>query len=444
MSGRRLFALIGLLAALFQADISHGTAQEPSGETQTAFVYGINAAIPGNFVGTFAPPSAQAIYLLAGETSVISPRMTEIYFWPITNEYRANWNMQNDPVPGTLVITQGNATVAEVESTDYTIQFTQQDGTTSAQIYLGQDARDADARFKQRQDEFQQASHAYYEAEQAWLETVDALNKQRQSGQQVEIPPEPVPPDPIGIYSNGLNQGMPLDLEPGQYHLRLRGGSGATVAGSDRELVVFASRRTGVGYTVVPETRWTTPAESPSPGDVIYGAAGSTLYLEPHLAHEYPTRAWTLLQNPQVQFGDSGGWEWVNGERLTDGRLQISINNEVVDSRQLTPFWVEQVPGRQLGYEVHEFVADGGEENQPDAPNFVAFPLQLQAPGERYEAQLVSDQDNVLPGSSRLVNVPTSAPLPRLLILPALPLLLGAAVISRRQRRSRLTRAMAT
>jgi hypothetical protein len=237
---------------------------------------------------------------------------------------------------------------------------------------------------------------------------------------------------------------MPIDLEPGQYHLRLRDSNGATVPGSDRELVVFASRRTGVGYTVVPETRWTTPSESPAPGDVIYGAAGSTLYLEPHLAHEYPDRAWTLLQNPQVQVGDTGGWEWVNGERLTDGQLQVLANNQIVDRLQLTPFWVEQDPGRQLGYEVHEFVAVGGKENQPAVPDFVAYPLQLQAPGERYETQLASDQQSVLPGSVRLVNAPTSAPLPRLLILPALPLLLGAAIISRRQRRSRRTRAMTT
>ena len=61
-----------------------------STEAQPAFVYGINAAVPGSFVGTFAPGD-EAIYLLAGEVSVLSPRMTGIYFWPITNEYRADW-----------------------------------------------------------------------------------------------------------------------------------------------------------------------------------------------------------------------------------------------------------------------------------------------------------------------------------------------------------------
>jgi hypothetical protein len=253
-----------------------------------------------------------------------------------------------------------------------------------------------------------------------------------------------VPPDPIGIYSNGLNQGMPVDLQPGNYHLRLRDSSGAAVPGSDRDLVVFASRRTGVGYTVVPETRWTTPSESPAPGDVIYGAAGSTLYLEPHLAHEYPTRDWTLLQNPQTETGDSGGWEWVNGERLTDGQLQILTDNQVVNNLDLTSYWVKQDPGHQLGYEVHPFVASGGDEGQPELPDFVAYPLQLQAAGERYETQLISGQDSVLAGSVRLVNAPTNAPLARLLVLPLLPLLLGAVVITLRQRRSRFTRSIAT
>jgi hypothetical protein len=106
-------AALAIVALLAPPALHAGRAQTT--ETQRALVYGINAAIPDNFVGTFAPPSAGTIYLLAGDTSVISPRYTEIYFWPITNEYRANWHTLNDPAPGVLEISREGKVVAELE-----------------------------------------------------------------------------------------------------------------------------------------------------------------------------------------------------------------------------------------------------------------------------------------------------------------------------------------
>src|SRR5215207_10223658 len=315
--------LAGLLLCIgFQQGEQHSTmAQTTDGER--AFVYGINAAIPGNFVGTFAPPSADAIFLLADGTSVTSPRFTEIYFWPITNEFRANWNALNEPVPGVLEVVKNGRVVAELTSTDYTIHYKQEGTTTTGELFLGQAAVDAEADFRSRQEAFHKASSEYQRAEQAWLDAMAEVNSRQQAGETVEVPPEPVRPEPIGIFSNGLNSGFPIDLDPGQYGIRLRGSDGTIVSESERTMNVFAPRRTGVGYTIVPETRWTTPLESPAPSDVIFGTADSALYLEPHLAREYPGRAWALLQNPQSLQGDSGEWEWVNGERLSSEQLEI-------------------------------------------------------------------------------------------------------------------------
>src|SRR5215212_7605393 len=117
-------------------------------DSQRAFVYGINAAVPDNFVGTFAPPSADGIFLLADGTSVISPRFTEIYFWPITNEFRANWSALNEPVPGVLEVVSNGRVVAELAPIDYTILFSQEGTTTTAELFLGQVAIDAEANFR--------------------------------------------------------------------------------------------------------------------------------------------------------------------------------------------------------------------------------------------------------------------------------------------------------
>ena len=94
--------------------------------------------------------------------------------------------------------------------TDYTIHYTQDETTpgqtiaTAAELFLGQDAVDAENDFRAKQAAFQQASIAYDQAEQAWLQAVDEANARRQAGEDVTVPPEPERPQPIGLFSNGL------------------------------------------------------------------------------------------------------------------------------------------------------------------------------------------------------------------------------------------------
>ncbi len=435
MRGSPLLALV-MLSLVAGLNVGSGAHAAQGTDPQQAFVYGINAAIPDNYVGTFAPAAAESLYLLTAQTSVISPRRTEIAFWPITNEYRPNWSALNEPVPGVLEVSQNGAIVAEIEATDYTIQFEQHDAITTAEIFLGADALAAHARFEARQAAFQAAADAYFEAERVWQEAAAEAEERRRAGETVEAPVAPLRPDPIGIFSNGLNQGMPIDLEPGGYTIRLRNADGAIVSGSERDLTIFAPRRNGIGYSVVPETRWTTPDESPAPNDVIYGSANSALYLEPRVAREYPARAWALLQNPQRAAADAGDWEWVNGERLIDARLEVVMGGRVVAEHALTPYQVDQLPGSQLGYDVVAFDADA--EDAPAAPDFAAYPIRLDAPGEQYEIRLVSDQGEILEGSARQVRVPASPPISRLFVVSVAPLLVGAVVITRRRSRVKM------
>ena len=433
-------AVAGFLMLLGHQPGWQSSARAQTTESERAFVYGINAAVPANFIGTFAPPSADAIFLLADGTSVISPRYTEIYFWPITNEYRADWSALNEPVPGVLEVVKDGRVVAELTPTDYTIHFKQEGTTTTGELFLGQAAVAAEADFRSRQAAFQKASSEYQQAEQAWLDAMADVNSRQKAGEIVEVPPEPVQPEPIGIFSNGLNSGFPIDLETGQYGIRLRGSDGTIVPKSERTVNIFAPRRTGVGYTIVPETRWTTPLESPAPSDVIFGAADSALYLEPHLAREYPARDWSLLQNPQRLSADNGGWEWVNGERLGGQQLEIIAGDKVADRRSLTPYNVQQVPGSQLGYEVIAMDSSAPETPESRRPDFEAYPIDLQATGEQYQVRLASEQGEVVPDSIRQVRVPTSPPLSRLFVLPVVPLVAGALVISRRRRGVRTSR----
>ena len=415
-----------------------GLANAQAPERQRAFVYGINAAIARTFTGSFSPLSPSTIYLLADQTSIISPRITEIYFWAITNEYKASWEILNEPVPGTMEVLQGGRVIQAIEPTSYTIHYQRDGSETAATLYVGAEAAAAQERFVAEQKAFQRASQEYYRQQQDWLALATEANKRIQAGEQVTIPSAPQPPEPLNITSNGLNNGVPIRLPVGSYTLRLRAPDGSLVPGSTRNLTVFAPRRSAVGYMVVPETRWTTPDQIEDPAAIILGKPDTQLYLVPHEAREYPAQAYALLQNPQQQIGETTEWKWVLGSPIQQGELEIVRPTGETERRSLTPYRVQQTASATLGYDILPFEPNPDRPNA--APDLVAFPMPIGAAGSSFAIRIVSEQGQILPGSARNVHAPAGPSLIGLALVTLLPLLAGAIIIVRRRMRMRLPR----
>ena len=427
-----------LLAICLLQGAAPAAAQIP--ERQVAFVYGINAASGTNYVGSFAPPTTRTIYLLANNTSIISPRMTEIYYWPITNEYRASWELLNEPVEGTLEVLRGGQIIERATVISNTIQFRPQGTEANATIYLGEQATAAHEAFVERQRAFRDASAQHLEDQQAWFALADEIRRRIEAGEEVSetLPPQPQAPAPIGIFSNGLNSGIPLTLPEGAYRIQLRQPDGTILAGSERDLVVFAARRSAIGYTVLPETRWTTPEQVDDLNDVIVGRANSRIYLVPRLTREYPARPYAMMQNPQRDMPENAEWTWIAGEAITSGVLELRADDQVLARRELTPYRVVQVPGGQLGYEVQPF--SEADQQRGIAPDFTAYPLDLSPANGTTTIQIVGNDGQQFTASRRLVRVPITPALGLLLGLSAVPLVAGGVVIIRRRRRMRLPR----
>ena len=429
--------LLALTLSLCLATLG-GVAHAQAPERQRAFVYGINAAIARTFTGSFSPLSPSTIYLLADQASVISPRITEIYFWPITNEYKASWEILNEPVAGTMEILQGGRVIQEIEPTNYTIHYQRNGSETVATLYVGAEAEAAQERFVASQKAFQRASQEYYRAQQDWLALATEANQRIQAGEKVTIPPAPEPPEPLSVTSNGLNNGVPIQLPVGSYTLRLRAPDGSLVPGSTRSLTVFAPRRSAVGYMVVPETRWTTPDQIEDPAAIILGKPDTQLYLVPHEAREYPAQAYALLQNPQQQVGETTEWKWVLGSPIQQGELEIVRPTGETERHSLTPYRVQQTASATLGYDILPFEPNPDRPNA--APDLVAFPMPIGAAGSSFAIRMVSEQGQILPGSVRNVHAPTGPPLIGLALVTLLPLLAGAIIIIRRRIQMRLPR----
>ena len=113
-------------------------AQDP--ERRTELVYGVNAYIGGRYEGDFYPRSVDTIYLVADAVSVVSPRHTEVYYWPITNREVADWARLNEPVEGVLEIRRRGRLVVGLEATDYVVQYPEGQDLSAAVVYLGEEA----------------------------------------------------------------------------------------------------------------------------------------------------------------------------------------------------------------------------------------------------------------------------------------------------------------
>jgi hypothetical protein len=408
-------------------------AQAP--EQTEAFVYGINAAIPGAVIGTFAPPIVGEIYLMADDTSILSPRRTRVYYWPITNEYRAAWSQLNEQVDGVLEVLQGGQLVATYEQMPYTIHFSAGEGAAKPQLFIGDEAFKANDRFLADQMAYRQATEDYQVAREEWLEA--ARQAQARGEDSTDLPPSPIAPKPFNTFSTGLNSGYPVDLEEGTYQIQTRLEDGTILPESKRDLVVFAPRRTAVGYEVIPEARWTFPEELNDLSDAILGEDDTVLYLKPHIVREYPAIAYERLQDPQSASDASRSeWTWVSGETLDEGILEIVQNGEVEGRIPLESYFVKQVPGKEFGYEILPY-----DPNNPDLTprvDFTGYRVKLSADQPAYEVRLRSLDDELLLGSDREVRVVQPVSLPALLLISSLPLAFGAVLILWRRRRTAL------
>ena len=405
-------------------------AQAP--EQIEAFVYGINAALPHAVVGTFAPPTVDEIYLLADQTSILSPRRTLVYYWPITNEYRASWSRMNEQVDGVLEVLQGNKVIASYEQLPYTIHFSAGGSTSMPHLYVGDDALAANEQFEADQLAYQQAVADYEVARQEWL-TI-AQEAQARGDNPETIPAPPISPAPISIFSTGLNSGYPINLPVGSYQVRTRTAVGDIIPESVRDLTIIAPRRTAVGYEVVPENRWTFPEDLSDLSNAILGENDTVIFLKPRVIREYPSGPYERLQDPQYVGEEGQTWSWIGGEAVEDGILELVLNGEAVETMTSQEYHVKQVPGKEYGYEILPY--DPNNLEVTPRVDFEGYRVELSSDLPTFEVRLRTPEGDLFVDSEREVRVVTPVSFVELIPIALLPLFLGVVVLFWRYRRT--------
>jgi hypothetical protein len=422
---RRGSCLVASAAALVLALLLALPALAQVPQTEQRFVYGLNVFDGTEYTTGFVPPQVDALYVLADHDAVIDPKMTNVYFWPITNEYRADFTTLNDLVPGQLEVTQAGKTVATLDLTDYVLQFDPANGMGSGQLFIGDASHTAYQHFQDAKAAYLDQLRQYGDATAAYSQEQEQARSQ---GDTAPASPPPSEPPPLTLYSSDVSQGFPLRLPAGEYQIQERDANGQVVPDSAKRLVVVAPRRLGVGFDVVPQEKWTYPQPASDASDIVYTVPGGVAYLEPSAEQELNSVAAARLKDPQSLEGTANRWQWINVGALAPATLVVRDG----DQEQQLPiqrFFVNQVPGAELGYQVVPYQPETNANGTPKPPDLTAYPVQAPDTRRSLSLRLVDDQGRQLAGSERQLAVITNVPGWQLALPVLVPLALGLSVI---------------
>ena len=435
-------------------------------EKREEFVYGVNAYNGTLYQGVFHPPSVDTIYLLADTINIISPRKTLIYYWAVTNEYKADFDSMNEDIPGTLEIKLKGELVLTVEPTDYVIQYPEGITRGAAEVYLGGAAQRKYGEWEEALRMYRLDVSEYYEASRNWrTDLTERVQSGKVTSEDDVLVSQPMRPADFLYSSTKVFRGVPLNLPPGEYDIQMRNDAGKIVADSVKKLVVFQSDRVGVGYTVIPEDKWTTPEQTYNPDEMLYVRSDNTLYLDTFFESEYNEQYFTHLEAPQAPNFVNFDWKWVKeenfkisdpsrwrrsedadvtfiGERRPGPHINdegIAYDMQVVERDMLQnpiefeDYMVRQNPGKALGYEILEAMEGLSQGMRDRSPDFSAFQIIVRRSIQDLEVNLQGDDGAILSGSGRTVDVVRGSGSTDLFLALILPIVLGIVMVGYRR-----------
>ena len=426
-----ILSLLTILALPLVCTLTPADAATPA--RTRAFVYGVTYYDGLSYGSTMVTPSSNTIYLMAGHLNVLILRQTMIYFWPLTNDYQADWSALNKPVGGMLEILRQGSRVSQVTLDDYVVQYDSIDPADTVQLYRGAAARQQVTRVKDLQQAYSRHLMDYDRAELKWRNKMDDLLRKGLHGGKVKghVPPEPVAPMPVLLVTTNLDQGYAFVLNEGTYAIQVRRADGSIAPDSRKKLVVFSAQsQTAIGYDVVPEQRWTVPDQSLDPASVIYTTAGTTLYLQPYHETRVGTAQNARMREPQDVLAQPGVSTWIEQNPVPKGSLRIMRGRQIVADVPLQAWYVLQSPGPAFGYEVVPF-----DPRTMDTATFKGFRVDPSLLQNGASIVLLDQHGQAIPGSARPIRVLRTDVMSILYGIAGLPLLggIGAWLIRRRK-----------
>lgn len=372
--------------------ITPACAQTP--ESQEQIVWGVLTSENGNYFGVFAPESCD-IFLLADVQQVLLPQRTNVYYWPITKEYKADWQSLDVPITGTMRVKNlKTGSVEMIQAVPYII-FTDVD--TGRYILLSGDEA------TQRYDDYLARRKAYLDSVSEYDTLFSKYQKEKETNPNAEAP---VYPEPFSEYLTAPDLGFVTSFKSGRYEITILDEGGAEVEGAKRFVDVIEPKKSDYSLVAIPERKWTYKQTIRPHEDVLYiSRENENLYLQVQEARQYNEYAYTRFRAPQSIKGSRDRSIWVSGDFVNDVVIQYG-NKEGVYKTGLQEYRVIQNSGAKLGYQILQ--RDSGDAKKAD---FSAFNIPV-SKDDRTIVYSIADpkNDTVLSQNNKIVIVEKTFP----------------------------------
>ncbi|HXL02222.1 MAG TPA: hypothetical protein PK016_03770 [Candidatus Atribacteria bacterium] len=407
-------------------------------------VYSLTSFNGSGFSSSFCPQSEGTLYFIANFNSVVSPRKTIVYYWPITRRYMAGFSTLNEEVPGKLEIWQGGKLINTLDKQKYVLYYPEGYWSEKATIYLDDEAQKYYDEYKAAVDEFNKKLQEYYQAMNYYQQQLnnffEEVRRRREAGDtgplDIPIPQQPEPPEFVKFYVTEPAEGFILNLPVGNYEIKVRMEDGTIFEGSEKNLIVFTSRRReGVGYEIIPGNRWTKRENCDDPSWIIHAVGKNELYFNPFYQEEYNELYYNKLQDPQ-NIGRLESWKWVHVDPVNNAQIILGRREEILQTVDKAPYFVRQVSGPELGYEILPY--DEELKKSGYQPTFESYKVTLgeDLPRADYQIYTISRETGEhIPKSERTIRFLKKENGAYLYAVAFLPLVVGAiAIIGRSYR----------
>jgi len=408
------------------------------------FVYSLTSFNGSSYSKSFCPSTEDTIYFIDDEQNIISPRKTIVYYWPITQRYMAGFSTLNEEMVGKLEILQGGKVINTLDKQTYTLYYPKGYWSEKAMVYTDAAAKEYFDKYKAAVDELNAKLREYYENMARYRELfnrfLEEVKRRREAGDtgpiDIPIPQEPKPPEFVEFYATELADGFVLKLPVGTYEIRLRAEDGTLVEGSEKKVVVFASRRRGgIGYEIIPGNRWTKRENCDEPSWIIHAIGKNELYFNPFQQDEFNELYYNKLVDPQ-NIGRLERWKWVHVDPIDKVNLLLGYGQQILQSIKKEPYFVKQIPGAELGYEIMKY--DDDLKQKGYQPTFESYKVILDEnlPKRDYTVSSVNaDNGQPVHQSERIIRLLKKENASYLYAIPFFPLIVGVFVILSRRNR---------
>lgn len=444
----RAFIKYGVLALLLLAGPLWADIQI----REEQLIYSIVAFNGRDYARSFCREGEDTIYLIADENNFLSLRKTLVYYWPLSSEWLLDTDTMNVQLDGTLQIKGPKSVDVELNQVLYSVFNTRGEFELNWGLATGPEADQVFRDYLRGIDDFRSASLQFEAATAEYEAKLDMLTseiiKLREAGEEYEAKLEelrnmepPDPPQPMIDYA--VPPSVPqlnfiVNLPAGTYEMHLVDDEDDIMEGSEKQIVIFESRRQGgMGYEVIPGDRWTRPIESNTPASVLYLDGKTDQFVQPFYQSEYNDLYYNKMLINWGR-GNPSLMKWVRTQQIPQARVEITAKGQESVSIFDAPYIVEQLTRSTLGYVIVPF--DSEEKHRGQYPNLWAFQIPRQGAVEARTMRSYDKDNELIPDSKRQLRI-VSRPRSRALILifaflPLVAMIVALVVRTRRYKPS--------